>query len=125
MSPRQRSRRRASPGSPKSSRRPAPRTRAHEPETVTAVGWYRREQWPRLVEVSVDREDLEATYDDWLPEAEKFVNRMRRLGMAVEKVEMDVEELLAWCRQQGRFVDADARATYAAVLLQRRLLPPS
>ena len=30
------------------------------------------------------------------------------------KVEVDVEELLEWCRQQGRPVDAAARAEFAA-----------
>jgi hypothetical protein len=37
------------------------------------------------------------------------------------KVPIDVEQLLQWCQQQGRTVDAHARAEYAAELLEQQL----
>lgn len=87
---------------------------------VTGCAWYRAEQWARLREVSVDREDLEETYADWVAAAEESLRKMRQVGIYAEKIEVDVEELLAWCRALGREVDGAARAAYAAELLRRR-----
>jgi hypothetical protein len=94
-----------------------------EPSTVTTatgVGWYRAEQWERLREISADRERLEETYKDWVASAEEALREMRKVGLYAEKVDVDVEELLAWCRAQGRDVDSAARAQYAAVMLRQR-----
>jgi hypothetical protein len=88
--------------------------------TVTGVGWYRAEQWERLREISADREKLEETYEDWVASAEESLREMRKVGLYAEKVEIDVEELLAWCRAQGRDVDGKARAQYAAIMLRQR-----
>jgi len=87
---------------------------------VTGCAWYRAEQWERLREVSVDGEDLEETYAEWVASAEESLRKMRQVGIYAEKIEVDVEELLAWCRAQGREVDGAARAAYAAEMLRRR-----
>jgi hypothetical protein len=42
------------------------------------------------------------------------------INQFIVKVEVDVEELLAWCRAQGRDVDGETRARYAAVMLRQR-----
>jgi hypothetical protein len=35
-------------------------------KTVFSIGYYRREQWPMLLESADDRHALEDTYDEWL-----------------------------------------------------------
>jgi hypothetical protein len=96
------------------------RAMAKVADTVTGVGWYRAEQWERLREISADGEKLEETYEDWVASAEESLREMRKVGLYAEKVEVDVEELLAWCRAQGRDVDGETRAQYAAVMLRQR-----
>ena len=32
------------------------------PKTKVGIAWYKREQWQLLLDVSMDRDDLEATY---------------------------------------------------------------
>jgi hypothetical protein len=91
-----------------------------EAEAVAGCAWYRAEQWERLREISVDRHRLAETYEKWLINAEKGLQQMQEVGMSAEKVEVDVEELLAWCRAHDRDVDGAARAAYAAEMLRRR-----
>lgn len=90
--------------------------------SAVAVGcaWYRRDQWQRLREISSDPEKLEQSYEEWVGNAERAIEGMREAGMRVEKVDVDVEELLAWCQTQGVEVDASARAHYAAQQLRHR-----
>ena len=88
--------------------------------TVTGCAWYRADQWERLREISVDREKLGDTYEEWVANAKKALREMRKAGIHAEKVEVDVEELLAWCRAEGRDVDGKARSQYAAEMVRRR-----
>jgi hypothetical protein len=87
---------------------------------VTGCAWYRADQWERLREISVDRDNLVETYEEWVADAERALRDMRQVGMHAEKVDVDVEALLAWCRAHNREVDSEARAHYAAEMLRRR-----
>ena len=69
---------------------------------VSGVAWYRVEQWPRLLEVSVDRSELERTYDEWQAMATKGLAELARAGVWARKVDVDVDELVEWCRTNGR-----------------------
>ena len=84
------------------------------------IAWYRPEQWARLLEVSDDRDELEATFAEWEALAEEKVRELQAEGVNVEKVIVDIEELLAWCQGRGLSVDASARSHYVADLLRRQ-----
>ena len=95
------------PGQPKGSR------------VATAIAWYRAEQWPRLLEVATDRAQLERTYDEWQAVAQRALTDFARAGVWVRKVDVDLNELVAWCHSQGRAVDATARSAFAALKLRQ------
>jgi hypothetical protein len=86
---------------------------------VTGVAWYRPEQWQRLREVSVDVEKLEATHAEWLAVATKAISDLERRGISVIKVDVDVEELLSWCRHCSLPLDGKSRSTFAAHKLEQ------
>ena len=84
------------------------------------VAWYRPEQWERLRGMVPDPGALEETYNEWVAMATRELSRLAEHGMVLEKVYVDVEELLAWCNERGRAVDGEARAEFAGVKLQER-----
>ncbi len=86
---------------------------------VSGVAWYRREQWPLLRENSADAEDLEETYDEWLEFAKDALLNFARKGSPMRRIDVDVEELIAWCREENRPLDANARAAFASEKLHR------
>ncbi len=65
-----------------------------------ALVWFRRGEWPRLLASAADRDELEETYDDGC-EARKSCSMTAR-GVGIEKVDVGVDELLAWCRHEKR-----------------------
>ena len=87
---------------------------------VSGVAWYHAEQWPRLLEVSVDRSELERTYDEWQAMAKKGLAELARAGVWARKVDVDVDELVEWCRSEGRRVGAGGICGVQAKAGERR-----
>jgi len=78
------------------------------------VAWYRPEQWSLLRALSSDPEELEQTHGEWLAVATKNIEDLRKRGIEVRKMDVDVLEMAAWCQREGRPLDGEARATYVA-----------
>lgn len=91
-----------------------------ETNAVVGVAWYRLKQWQRLRAVSIDADDLEDTYEEWLRQAEQKVADLSALGLCVEKVDVDVERLIAWCNERGLELDGRARSAYVTEKLRQR-----
>jgi hypothetical protein len=88
-------------------------------KSVVGFAWYRREEWQRLREMSSDRERLEEDFEEWLRCASRAFEDAKRAGISVMKVDVNVEELLNWCRQSKLAIDASARAGFVAQKVQR------
>jgi hypothetical protein len=84
---------------------------------AVGLAWFRRDEWPQLLASAADREKLEDTYDEWLREARKLLLDAATRGVAIEKVDVGIDELLAWCRHENRPLDGDARASFASYKL--------
>jgi hypothetical protein len=93
--------------------------------TAVGIAWYRREQWPHLLEISTDRSDLEDSYDQWLVHVTEAFETMRNEGLDPVKVDIDTGELLDWCRSRNLPVNAAARARYVTEKVQKTSQPPS
>ena len=92
-----------------------------EDETrVVGIGWYRAEQWSRLLEASVDRDDLESSHAEWEAGAKLRLAEFRATGVVVERFDVDVEDLVRWCDATGCALDGRARARYVAERLRAR-----
>lgn len=79
---------------------------------VTGVAWYRREQWTILKSVSVDSDELEHNYENWLRTATRNFKKMEASGLNVEKIDVDVMELIVWCASSNKTIDAAARIEF-------------
>ena len=77
--------------------------RQSSPQLPTPVGvaWYQPDQWQKLLAVSVDHDKLEDTYEEWRQEAERVIQELRRQGLNIVKVDVHVDELVAWCRKKN------------------------
>lgn len=78
------------------------------------IAWYRPEQWERLLEVSVDRSRLEDTHEEWETGAKETLRNLLVNGANAIRVDVDVENLVQWCKKNGRAVDGSGRAFYVA-----------
>ena len=65
-----------------------------------------------LRELSADAEILEETHEQWLKYAEAAERDLKRNGLFVRRVPIDVESLSKWCSLQKRPLNGAARAEY-------------
>ena len=86
---------------------------------VTGVAWYRPEQWARLREISEDVENLDDTYEEWRQKAEQALRDIPA-DVTVEKVDIDIEEVVAWCNVLGLPMNAQSRARYVSDRLRQK-----
>jgi hypothetical protein len=84
------------------------------------MAWYRPEQWQRLREVSEDVDDLEETYDAWLQTAERIVRDGISAGVVIERIDIDVEEVLAWCNFLGLAMNTASRSRFVSERVRQK-----
>jgi hypothetical protein len=87
---------------------------------VTAIAFYKKEQWEELLASAEDRDNLERTWDEWNAQAEEMTQKMRKYGIRYVRVELDIEEIKEYCEQQGVSNNAAARAQLAALKARSR-----
>lgn len=90
---------------------------------VYGIAWFRAEDWPRLREISADGATLEWTHAEWEATATRRIGEMAELGIALQKVDVDVDRLAAWCAGRGQTVNADTRALFVEWLLREAVAP--
>ncbi len=91
---------------------------AHTPEVIAGIAWFRANQWQLLRSLATDADDLEETHEEWVEIAEETIEDLARQGVRTQKVDVDVNELQAWCSAKKRPLDSSARAAYAAAHLR-------
>jgi hypothetical protein len=96
---------------------------SNESQIVTGVAWYRPEQWERLREVSEDVDNLEETYDAWRKTAEQLIRDGIPTDVRVEKIDVDVEEVLAWCNFHGLPMNASSRSRFVSERVRQKYEP--
>ncbi len=79
---------------------------------VVGIGFYKREQWQRLRDTASDAHILESSYDDWLDVLDASIAKIQAHGLEPELVEVDVEDLLTFCKKKGLPNTADTRAKF-------------
>ena len=93
-------------------------TKESNQKIVVGFAWYRREQWERVRDIASDAGEFEDTYEEWLRVAEQKLTELAAAGLDVKKVDVDSEQLILWCNEQGLDMNAQARSRYAAEKLR-------
>ncbi len=91
------------------------RSHAESEGTSFGVAYYSRAQWPKLLAAAADREVLEDTHDEWVAFYNSTVAKLGAAGGRWVQVPIDVDELVAWCVQQGRPLNGATRAEFTAL----------
>ena len=92
------------------------------PESVYVVGvaWYTPDQWSLLKAFAADGEKLDSTHEAWLAGAQKVLGDLeRRPEIQPRRVYVDVQELIAWCKESKRPFDSSARADFVLRKISR------
>ena len=84
--------------------------------TVVAVAWLEQADWPRWQKI--DREL--PPYDRWLSKIATLIAATEQFGARAEKILVDPDLFVAWCKLHGKPIDRNSRSLYAVIQLARR-----
>jgi hypothetical protein len=82
---------------------------------ILGVGWYKKEQWSLLREKSKDVEELEDTFYEWEANANDIIKKLSNSPYRIEKIEIDVEELIEWCIKEKYALNGESRSTFISL----------
>jgi hypothetical protein len=97
---------------------------------IRAMGlvWYRREDYPRILEIMTDAELLPRRWEAWHKGAEKVEREAKRSGVIVIRAVIDPDEFPSWCAARDLNVDAKARTEFGnarALKLSKTRIEPT
>ena len=81
-----------------------------------AFAWYSRKDWEQLWQAAPDREDLDASFDEWELAAIEAELELKTSGASVTRVYVDASSFLAWCAKKRRPPDRASRTAYVSDL---------
>lgn len=79
------------------------------------IPFYSEAEWHQARAVMVDGHTFHATYAEFTAKVEQVQAQLARQGTPTIRVYLRMAEFLPWCRANGRQIDANARADYAAI----------
>ena len=83
-------------------------------EVVVGVTWYTSDQFAQMKSMADDAESLDDTYEEWLENATRQVQRLKNEGYQVTKVPIEVDEWVAWCQQHGKPLTGASRSGFVS-----------
>jgi len=83
-----------------------------------SIAVYKEDQWERLQDISEDHEDLEKTYNEWKTLITKKIKEYESQGFKIHKIEIDTEEMLAWCNLNRLSVNSKSRSRYMSAKIR-------
>jgi len=93
---------------------------ANDKPQIAGLCWIRPDQWDRLLEVAEDSDRLETTWDEWQEKSLEMIEVFATRGILIEKVDVDIEALIAWCQDKEKPVNASTRAEYVTALMMEQ-----
>jgi hypothetical protein len=86
---------------------------------IVGFPWYKPENFALLRSMFDDGEKLQRTYVEWMNAAYTALERFRRDGVQVVKVDIDPVEFPRWCVERGLLLNSEARRAYANLIAAR------
>ena len=94
-----------------------------EENLPVGIAWYRIDDYPEILSIMADRDQLPTTYSDWRMSAEKLEKKLQREGRLVVRAEIEPGFFRQWCAERRLNVDAHARMRWANEAARRATMP--
>jgi hypothetical protein len=89
------------------------------PTLLMAIATYREDQWDRLRASAADRDSMDETWEKWNEGIEKVIANLESQGHTYVCVQLDVQEIEEYCKEQGVPNDSKARSALAILKTER------
>ena len=88
----------------------------HVGQTKNMIGiklaYYRKKDWKRFLDLIDDRESMHDTWKEWHKSHLKAKNDLIKEGFEVFDIQVDIDELIKFCKIRGIKNDGKARSQF-------------
>ena len=88
---------------------------------IYSIPYYKKEQYKLLRQISSDKETFPEAFEEMFADTELKYNQLKKKGLTVVRINVDVNELLKWCVSQGLVIDPESRLKYTLVKLKKMI----
>jgi len=89
-------------------------------DKVIGIAWYKKEQWFILRQVAENPNDIEDAYEEWLNNAIKLKKALIDSGLAVEEVDIDIQDVIIWCKKGNKTINSNSISEYVVFKLREK-----
>jgi hypothetical protein len=77
---------------------------------MRAIGmaWFREEDYPALLQIFDDSNEMPHTWKAWLKDAEQMESRAKAGGYTAERIYIDPDGFPDWCLREGMHVNNES-----------------
>jgi 3-isopropylmalate dehydratase small subunit len=79
---------------------------------VVQIGFYRKEDWARLIEIVEDKEVMHQNWEDWFKDFMHANLELEQRGIKAVKKVVDIDKLAKYCKKKGLKNVGSTRAQY-------------
>lgn len=79
---------------------------------VISISEYRQEDYQRIRELSVDRDEMHETWKEWEAGKKKGVKKFKKMGVRLVDVLVLPDELEKYCQERNVPIDGKARSQF-------------
>ena len=76
------------------------------------LAYYRKKDWKRFIKIIDDRESIHDTWNEWHKAFLKTKKDLISEGFDVADIEIDLDELINYCKMRGIKNDGKARSQF-------------
>jgi hypothetical protein len=83
---------------------------------------YKRSQWQRWFELFKDSDSpLQPSFDEWLQDSKKTVEKHKAPGVVVHEVEVDIDQYLSWVRAGALPINGQTRQDFPVHIFDKQI----
>ncbi len=88
---------------------------------ICSIPYYRKDQYNRLREVSIDKENFSISYEEMMTVTASKQKEMENKGFKVVIIDIDIEELVEWCNSQCVTLNPESRTRFTLEKLKKMI----
>lgn len=80
--------------------------------TLVGIGKYIKEDYEEILKISSDRDNLDATWEEWKINQENVKKQIKLSGFKVIDIIVKPRELVSYCREKGMEINGQSRSNF-------------
>ena len=80
--------------------------------TGLKIAYYKKEDWSRLLQIIDDKESMHDSWNEWHLAYSKAKNELIAKGFQVEDIEINLDELVSYCKAKGAKITGKTRSQF-------------